>query len=422
MVTSTGRLRRQQEVVANSESEYSRVVEASLLSLEQEPLVRAEAPENSSYQVIDLFCGAGGMSAGFAAVGAVTGKFRVVVGVDVDPHSAASYRENIGAPALVADLREWASDPSSMAEALAGVEGYTRGAPTVLIGCAPCQGYSAHRKKDRGPEDGRNSLVADFADIAATLRPDVVVMENVPELLASRYRSNFEYFVEVLEGVGYRIDAAIENAAGYGVPQARKRALVVASLSSHELTPPPWLSKKEFRTVRNAISGLAPVAAGVASEGDSMHRSAAHRDSTLDVIRQVPPDGGSRPHGVGPECLDRVAGFYDVYGRLAWDRPAITITHYARNPASGRYVHPEQDRGLTAREAARLQGFPDWYVFRGGFDDVFRQIGEAVPPAVGIAVGASILARFSWDFDAEIDELDVQRRGPSCTVTKRAPL
>ena len=122
-----------------------------------------------------------------------------------------------------------------------------------------------------------------------------------------------------------------------------------------------------------------------------MHKSAAHNKSTLEVIRQVPHNGGNRPVGIGPKCLDRTKGFSDVYGRLYWDRPSITITHYARNPASGRYTHPEQDRGLTAREAAILQSFPYGFEFTGKSDDVYRQIGEAVPPMLSAAIAANVL-------------------------------
>jgi DNA (cytosine-5)-methyltransferase 1 len=118
----------------------------------------------------------------------------------------------------------------------------------------------------------------------------------------------------------------------------------------------------------------------------------------------IPKDGGSRPTGVGPKCLDRVRGFYDVYGRLAWDRPAITITHYARNPASGRYVHPEQDRGLTIREAALLQSFPKGFQFCGGFDSVFKQIGEAVPPRFAAAVASSCVIEL-LSREPTVDEL-----------------
>lgn len=128
-----------------------------------------------------------------------------------------------------------------------------------------------------------------------------------------------------------------------------------------------------------------------------MHYSAGHSRSTINTIRQVPKDGGSRPPHAGPECLRRAAKrngravYEDVYGRLSWDRPAITVTAYARNPASGRFVHPEQDRGLTVREAALLQGFPSDYWFSGSLDQRFRQIGNAVPPAFAAFLATHLL-------------------------------
>lgn len=136
------------------------------------------------------------------------------------------------------------------------------------------------------------------------------------------------------------------------------------------LLPVGFLSPGEYKTVRDAISNLPVVAAGVAPPNDPMHKSASHKQSTIDVIKQVPHNGGNRPIGVGPKCLDKIKGFSDVYGRLYWDKPSITITHYARNPASGRYTHPEQNRGLTAREAALLQSFPFGFEFTGKFDDI----------------------------------------------------
>ena len=163
--------------------------------------------------------------------------------------------------------------------------------------------------------------------------------------------------------------------------------------------PVERLKPAEFVTVRQAFAGLAPVKAGQSSPGDSMHKCANHRRETIEVIRAVPHDGGSRPKGVGPRCLQGFKGFADVYGRLRWSKPSITITHYARNPASGRFVHPDQDRGLTMREAARLQSFPDGYAFTGGFDDVFRQIGEAVPPLMSASVAACVLANLKGESD-----------------------
>ena len=129
---------------------------------------------------------------------------------------------------------------------------------------------------------------------------------------------------------------------------------------------------------------------GKADPKDALHRCSAHKQSTIEVIASVPHDGGSRPVGVGPQCLDKVKGFYDVYGRLSWDKPSITITQYARNPASGRFSHPEQDRGLTIREAARLQSFPDGYKWHGSLGENFKQIGEAVPPLLSLAMASQI--------------------------------
>jgi DNA (cytosine-5)-methyltransferase 1 len=168
--------------------------------------------------------------------------------------------------------------------------------------------------------------------------------------------------------------------------------------------PKPELQPEQYRTVRDAIGDLLPISPGQISSQDLMHRCSNHHESTLNVIRNIPRNGGNRPTGIGPICLDRVKGFSDVYGRLSWDKPAITITHYARNPASGRFVHPEQDRGLTMREVARLQGFPDRFQFAGGLDDVFRQIGEAVPPPLSVAVASVVLSALSKEVNNIEDE------------------
>ena len=133
--------------------------------------------------------------------------------------------------------------------------------------------------------------------------------------------------------------------------------------------------------------------------------TANHRRETLETIKRVPRNGGSRPSGVGPKCLDRVRGFYDVYGRLAWDKPAITVTHYSRNPASGRYVHPVQHRGLSVREAALLQTFPLGFVFEGTFDEKFSQIGNAVPPRFACFVAAQVLCELASAKPPADDEL-----------------
>lgn len=219
-------------------------------------------------------------------------------------------------------------------------------------------------------------------------------MENVPEILGKKYWDHYDEARKILEENGYTVKQTIYNSASFGVPQARFRAIIIASKIEFEL-PIPLLEKEQFITVRDAISDLPKVAAGEVSLNDKFHRSAKHKSSTIETISQVPKDGGNRPSGIGPKCLDKVKGFSDVYGRLYWDKPSITLTQYSRNPASGRFTHPEQNRGLTIREAARIQSFPDSYDFQGSLDHCFKQIGESVPPLLSIAIASQIIRALS---------------------------
>ena len=353
------------------------------------PIQRSHTKGNP-IQLLDLFCGAGGTSLGFASLNKIIPAFDLLGGCDINAVSAKTYAHNYGTPLLCEDITELAYEEGKL-EALLERIGYSSDKPTVLIGCAPCQGFSSHRKKHWcEEEDTRNSLVLAFAKIVEKLRPDVVIMENVPEFLSKRYWNYFSAAKTHFEHCGYTVKQNIYNAAAFGVPQERFRAILIG-MKKDFLLPSGYLRSGEYKTVRDAIGALVPVQAGVQALDDPMHKSAAHKESTMEVIRRVPRDGGSRPAGIGPSCLEKTSGFSDVYGRLYWDRPAITITHYARNPASGRYIHPEQDRGLTAREAARLQSFPDGFVFQGNFDDMYRQIGEAVPPQLAAALAAHLL-------------------------------
>ncbi len=370
-----------------TESDLVRSVQRALLTFS--PLSRSDY-ENNPIQVLDFFSGAGGTSLGFAALNEVVPAFRMLGGCDIDRVSATTYSTNYGTSLICEDIIRLANDDSELYTLLDTI-GFDPKKPVVLIGCAPCQGFSSHRKKHWNEEDDvRNSLVMAFAKIVKKLDPDVILMENVPEFLSQRYWRYFSAAKKSYEDQGYIVKEQIYNAASFGVPQDRFRTIVIA-IKKQFLLPEGFLRPGEYKTVRDAISNLPAVPAGVADPNDALHKSASHKESTMEVIRQVPHDGGNRPEGIGPECLDRVKGFSDVYGRLYWDRPSITITHYARNPASGRYTHPEQDRGLTAREAARLQSFPDGFVFSGKADDIYRQIGEAVPPMLSAAIASHIL-------------------------------
>jgi DNA (cytosine-5)-methyltransferase 1 len=350
--------------------------------------------QKAKYQVIDLFSGCGGMSLGFAALSKVTNDIKLVGAADVNKTSLDTYRNNFNAPAIIQDVFEIARYPDALDKFLDQLPNFESKLPLILIGCAPCQGFTAHRKKNWNTPDERNGLVEAFTDLAVIMQPECVIMENVPELLSHKYWHHFSYFKKKLEENGYIVKQNIHNSAEHGVPQERFRAIVVAMKKNFFMLDGRY-TRGEFLTVRDAIGNLPLVAAGEVCSSDPMHKSARHKQSTIDVIKAVPLNGGSRPKGVGPKCLQDFKGFADVYGRLSWDKPAITITHYARNPASGRFVHPEQHRGLSMREAARLQSFPDGFKFCGKSDDVYRQIGEAVPPMLATAIAANVYANLT---------------------------
>lgn len=345
-----------------------------------------------AYQVIDFFCGCGGMSLGFAALSRVVPLVEIVGGCDINSDALATFQKNFAAPGIKMDVRDLVNDNGALSEFLGMMPRYDKKRPTIVIGCAPCQGFTSHRKRHWYKDDHRNTLIGAFASIAVNLKPECIVMENVPEMLSKKYWSHFEEAQAIFDEAGYIVSQTIYNAASFGVPQERFRALVVAMRKPFLLPRPQIEDPSKYKTVRDAIGKLPSVSPGQVHPKDSLHRAAGHKETTLETIRAVPKNGGSRPTGVGPKCLDRVRGFSDVYGRLAWDRPAITVTHYARNPASGRYVHPIQDRGLTMREAALLQSFPKGFEFSGTFDSVFKQIGEAVPPLFSAAVAATCIS------------------------------
>lgn len=333
-------------------------------------------------KVIDFFCGCGGTSLGFAAIPSY---YQIVCGVDINQTALRSFSRNFGCKTFCRNIREMSDEDLRKINEL--IDQHEEG-PVVLVGCAPCQGFSAHRKKDKEkPEDQRNSLIKSFAELAIRINPDYIVMENVQEVLNGKYRCHYEEAKAIFTKAGYHVTQQIYNAASFGVPQARVRAIIVASKRPFTM-PNGVLKPSEYKTVRDAIGKL-PKANDTSSK-DPYHFSSKHKQSTIDVIAQVPQNGGSRPPHVGPVCLDKVKGFSDVYGRLFWDKPAITITKTSRNPACGRFCHPVENRGLTLREVARLQSFPDSFVFEGGSSDRYEQVGEAVPPLLAMAIATQI--------------------------------
>lgn len=345
--------------------------------------------------VIDIFSGCGGMSAGFRAINGICPSFRNVLAIDIDETSNKTYEQNLNLRPVRMEVHTLAGNLPEV-DRVIGLSSRDVRKPLVLIGCAPCQGFSSHRN---GARDDRNRLFYDFATIAVHLLPDFIVIENVPELCTDQHWQRVEQVRQLLSSHGYLAHLSIHNFAEFGLPQERFRAILIAA--KRPFAPPAgFLSRPEFRTVRDAIGNLPAIEAGVVDPADAMHYTANHRRSTIEMIRTVPLNGGKRSFDTGPNSLISLharqgkPGFEDVYGRLHWDRPAITITASSRNPASGRFVHPEQHRGLSVREAALLQGFPRSFKFAGGFDHRFQQIGNAVPPLVAASVALTILRSF----------------------------
>ncbi|MGE5417507.1 MAG: DNA (cytosine-5-)-methyltransferase [Acidobacteriota bacterium] len=340
---------------------------------------------NETYDFVDLFCGCGGMSYGFHKMADLTGRLRWAGAIDIDKHSIDTYARNYGHKPVNVDL---AKEDVEVIKKSLDLDEHNE---LILIGCAPCQGFSAHSKKDRRGPDSRNTLVGRFAEIAVAMKPKLIIMENVPDLLARKHWHHYQAFKKTAEAAGYHIAVKILNMANYGTPQARFRTVLLASRDFIPTLPEPVFKPDQYRTVRDAIGNLPTLAAGEKDPDDPMHMTSKHRKETIDILKQVPKDGGNRPRGVGPKCLDKVGGFYDVYGRLAWDKTAVTITARCRTPSCGRFIHPEQDRGLSVREAGLLQGFPADFYFEGPFDDKYKQIGNAVSPIFSTRIAGHVL-------------------------------
>lgn len=374
----------------------------------------ASSPAERPWDLIDLFCGCGGASAGFAA----TGMYEHVYAADLDPAAVETFTANLGHRPELVDLGAVAS--SGELDAWARTVRPDRDRPLALLGCAPCQGFSSHVKM-KGDSRGRNSLLISLAHLAKAMRPDALFIENVPDLLAERHWEIFEATREILTDAGYEVRARIVNFAQLGVPQERFRAVVLARLDGRPTYPEVRCPHpRDYSTVKEWIADLPPLEAGESDSQDPMHQTSKHRRETVDILKKVPADGGRRPVGVGPKCLDEArashGGYTDVYGRLGWSEPAPTITARCRTPSCGRFAHPEQHRGLTAREAALLQTFPREWQFVGPFDDRFKQIGNAVPPLAAMAFAEHIAA--GWpDSSVEVGLEDVtQPVGKSFSV------
>ncbi|MCE7082525.1 DNA cytosine methyltransferase [Streptomyces sp. ST2-7A] len=370
---------------------------------------RGGGPERpgAPFTVVDLFSGGGGMSYGFHAQPDFTllGAADAQLGKPSSPPGAlacnATYTANMGLRPVEVDLSE--VEPDELM-AMMGVTGPV----DVLSACPPCTGFSRTNARNHLTDDRRNSLVRRTIVHVDALRPRVLVMENARELLQGRWSHHFDMLRADLEARGYTVHAERHFLTDFGLPQVRERALVIAVAEGLPLRTPrdAWAGRSlapEAITVRRAIGGLPPLPAGVAHPDDPSHASPGfHSAATERRVRAIPHDGGSwrellvLPDGEGylTPSMARSArrgdfgSFPDVYGRMAWDRPAPTVKRECAHVGNGRYAHPVQDRLCTVRELGILNGFPRGYRFEGALANRYRHIGDAVPPLIAYQLAA----------------------------------
>lgn len=328
---------------------------------------------------IDLFSGCGGLSIGLKQSG-----FHVLAAVEADDLAAETYLKNSRRThVLHADIRR--VSPSRLLR-LCGLK---RGDLDLLAGCPPCQGFSTLRTRNGHDdlEEPMNDLVLQFRRFVRALLPKTIMMENVPALAQD---ARLASFCRSIRKLGYFVKFDVLDAADYGVPQRRRRMILIASrLGEVDFAP----KRRTSATVRDAIGSLPPPG----TEDDALHVGTKRAARIEALIRKIPRNGGSRV-SLGKKnqlaCHKRTSGFRDVYGRMAWDRPAPTITGGCINPSKGRFLHPVAHRAITLREAALLQDFPAHYRFplSKGTYAVAQMIGNAFPPAFA-ACHARRLAR-----------------------------
>ena len=346
---------------------------------------------------IDLFCGVGGLTYGVQQAG-----INVVAGYDIDDKSKFAYEYNNDAKFILKDIKEIEDD-----EILALYPKDTD--IKILIGCAPCQPFSSYSHKYQNNENTlkKIDLLDYFGKQIELVQPDIVTMENVPQM---EKREVFQRFRTLLEKNGYKVTFKVVYAPEYGVPQMRKRLLLLASKLGDISLLEPEFNSESYPTLRDAIENLPKIKAGETYAKDPLHRSRNMSTLNLKRIQQSKPGGTWRDwdEDLLLEAYKKESGqsFGSVYGRLEWDKPANTITTQFPGIGNGRFGHPEQDRALSLREGALLQTFPSNYQFvspkQGGnypIGQVALQIGNAVPPKLGEIIGRSIIKHLE-----ELDE------------------
>ena len=333
--------------------------------------------------VVDLFCGIGGLSHGFYKEG-----FKVAAGIDSDPSCEYAFETNNEARFVNKPIED--ITPNELSKLFGDVR------TKVLIGCAPCQPFSPYNRTKT--KTNKWKLLRDFSRLIAGVKPDIVSMENVPHL---RNYQVFEEFVSVLEGLGYFVSVHFVFCPDYGIPQRRRRMVLIAS----KYGDVPLIARthlpSEYRTVYDAIGRLRPLESGGKDPKDPMHRCRKLSPLNLKRVRSTPEGKAWQTwnYSLRPKCLRKKKNrsFRAVYGRMKWDGLGSTVTTEFCNLGTGRFGHPDQDRTISLREAAILQTFPKYYKFAENPSKIWlaeqsRHIGNAVPVRLGRAIAKSIEA------------------------------
>jgi len=341
-------------------------------------------------QSIDLFCGSGGLTYGLRKAG-----LDVIAGLDSDSTCQYAYEANNKSVFINADISTYSGSK------LAAL--YEKDAVKVLAGCAPCQTFSKHTQKVKNREsDKKWNLLYQFSNKIQAIQPDIVSMENVPGL--AKYQV-FEDFLATLYAMGYNVSHKVVACEKYGIPQMRRRLVLLASkLGKIELIPYTHPNREDYVTVEDVLGvsskyHLARISHGESDSGDRLHKSATLSEINLKRIRSSHPGGTWRDwdEKLLPECYKKDSGktYSSVYGRMSWEKPSPTITTQFYVYGTGRFGHPEQDRAISLREGALLQTFPKTYKMVPPQKSVSvkilgRHIGNAVPVRLGEVIGKSI--------------------------------
>lgn len=351
----------------------------------------AEALSSDAVLACDLFAGAGGFS-----LGAHLASVQVAAAVEFDRHAASTYRANLTDAGLShAELFE--KDIAEFTPSDLIARSLFKDLPCdILLGGPPCQGFSAHRIKNAGVDDPRNTLLLRYFEYVRALRPLFFLVENVPGLLWPRHKSFVEAFYALAKSAEYEVlKPVVLNAKDYGVPQNRRRVFLLGydrrRLSAAPQWPPaPTHGKPDNEDGLPAwLSAAVAFAPTLANDPNDVHMQ--HGADLIETFKNTPLNGGSRrDSGRILPCHKEHVGHHDVYGRINPAHPAPTMTTACINPSKGRFVHPTEHHGITLRQAARLQCFPDWFNFEGGIMAGGVQVGNAVPVALATAVIAPL--------------------------------